>query len=78
MKRIPVSCANPLVFNYLSATLRRGDSTATTLYQNIRKEALQGLGVLIGFGHERFENKLCPRLALSDKASAVTNHKCRK
>ncbi|MBR3990318.1 MAG: hypothetical protein IKI85_07220, partial [Bacteroidales bacterium] len=31
MKCIPVSCANPLVFICLSATLHRGDSTATTL-----------------------------------------------
>ena len=43
MKRIPVSCANHLVFNYLSATLHRDDSTATTLYQYIRKEALPGV-----------------------------------
>ena len=42
MKRIPVSCANHLVFICLSATLHRGDSTATTLYQYIRKEALPG------------------------------------
>ena len=34
MKCIPVSCANPLVFTCLSATLHRGDSTATTLYQD--------------------------------------------
>ena len=55
MRFIPVSCANPLVFICLSATLHRGDSTATTPYQYIRKEALQG-DVLIRFGHELFYN----------------------
>jgi hypothetical protein len=31
LNSIPVSYFNRLVFNYLSATLHRGDSTATTL-----------------------------------------------
>ena len=31
MNSIPVSYSNRLVFNYLSATLHRGDSTATTI-----------------------------------------------
>ena len=46
MKRIPVSCANPLVFLYLSATLHRGDSTATTPYQYVRKKALPKVGII--------------------------------
>ena len=54
MNSIPVSYSNRLVFNYLSATLHRGYSTATTLYQYIRKEALPGWGFLPTSGRNVF------------------------
>ena len=53
------------------------------VYQRISGDILPEVGMLIGFGHDRFynqlyinvlENKPCPRLAVSDKAPAVTNH----